>query len=354
MRMNQLGFAACLLGVIVGISSSSLIAQTGDPASQNPIAPLQTLRPTQSDPGDIELLSPLPDNGTVPPIVQWNPEYEQELAYRARVRGYERQFKIIRHKYFGNRKLPSLRQQGFDELTEFTDPAAFKPMVRVLAREKDDVRLAVLDHLAQQDEDGMAVLAWIAITDDDQAIRHEASKRLSAPASDRVLEQLDMALRSSDHTVAMHAAVLAGTLDAVEVIPLLIFAQAAGTPANQQTGDLAWIAIETQRAYVAGVVAVAGDASGAFQPIIGKISEGAILRIVDAVVIVYRTEVHRTLVAMTSNDWDQPTDGLNYNINAWWHWYNEEYVPYKNEQTLLANLESSPPPPPVISASSKP
>lgn len=352
MRLNQPGFAVCLLGVMIGISSSSLIAQTADHSVQPPPVPKTAPLPAQSDASVIKYLSPLPENGTVPPIVQWYPEYEQELAYRARVRGYERQLKIIRHKYFGNRKLASLREQGLEELTEFTDPAAFKPMVRVLAREKDDVRLAVLDHLAKQEEDGMAVLAWIAITDDDPAIRHEASKRLASPAPDRVLEQLDMALRSPDHTVAMHAAVLAGTLDAVEMIPLLIFAQAAGTPANQQTGDLAWIAIETQRAYVAGLVAVAGDASGAFQPIIGKISEGAILRIVDAVVIVYRTEVHRTLVAMTSNDWDQPTDGLNYNINAWWHWYNEEYVPYKNEQTLLANLESSPPL--GINASSKP
>ena len=351
-RKNQHGFLACLLGVMVGTSSSSLIAQTGDPADQNPIAPQQIPLPDESDAGGIKLLSPLPDNGTVPPIVQWHPEYEQELAYRARVRGYERQLKIIRRKYFGNRKLPSLRQQGFDELTEFTDPAAFKPMVRVFAREKDDVRLAILDHLAGQDEDGMAVLAWIAITDNDQAIRHEATKRLLAPASDRVLEQLDMALRSSDHSVAMHAAVLAGTLDAVEVIPLLIFAQAAGTPANQQTGDLAWIAIETQRAFVAGLVPVAGDASGAFQPIIGKISEGTLMRVVDAVVIVYRTQVHRTLVALSSNDWDQPTDGFNYNINAWWHWYNEEYVPFKNEQALLADLESSPPL--GINASSKP
>ncbi len=342
MLRNQHGFLACLCGVIIGNVSSTLIAQTADPAAQPPPEPKPAPLPAQSDTGVIKYLSPLPENGTVPPIVQWHPEYEQELAYRARVRGYERQLNKIRRKFFGIRKLASLRQQGFDELTEFTDPAAFKPMVKVFAREKDDVRLAVLDHLAQQDEDGMAVLAWIAITDDDQAIRHEASKRLASPASDRVLEQLDMALRSPDHAVAMHAAVLAGTLDAVEVIPLLIFAQAAGVPAAQQTGDLAWIAIETQRAYVAGVVAVAGDASGAFQPIIGKISEGAILRIVDAVVIVYRTEVHRTLVAMTSNDWDQPTDGLNYNINAWWHWYNEEYVPFKNEQALLADLEASP------------
>ncbi len=352
MLRNQHGFLACMCGVIVGISSSSLIAQTANPADppapESPTAPLSA----QSDTGVIKYLSPLPENGTVPPIVEWHPEYEQELAYRARVRGYDRQLKIIRYKYFGVRKLASLRQQGFDELTEFTDPAAFKPMVRAFAREKDDVRLAVLDHLAKQDEDGMAVLAWIAITDDDQAIRHEASKRLAAPASDRVLEQLDMALRSPDHTVAMHAAVLAGTLDAVEVIPLLIFAQAAGVPAAQQTGDLAWIAIETQRAFVAGVVAVAGDSSGSFQPIIGKISEGTLMRVVDAVVIVYRTEVHRTLVAMSSSDWDQPTDGLNYNINAWWHWYNEEYVPYKNEQALLDDLESSPPL--GISALSKP
>jgi hypothetical protein len=59
---------------------------------------------------------------------------------------------------------------------------------------------------------------------------------------------------------------------------------------------------------------------------------------VDAVAIFYRTEIHRVLVAMTTEDWGQPTDYLAYDMKAWWEWYNAEYVPFKNEQLAEARL----------------
>ena len=45
-----------------------------------------------------------------------------------------------------------------------------------------------------------------------------------------------------------------------------------------------------------------------------------------------------TLVAMSSHDWGQSTAAMSYNIQAWWDWYNNEYVPFKNEQALKAAL----------------
>ena len=154
MLRNQHVFLACLCGVIVGILSSSLIAQTANPADQpppeSPTAPLLA----QSDAGVIKLLSPLPENGTVPPIVEWHPEYEQELAYRARVRGYDRQLKIIRYKYFGVRKLARLRQQGFDELTEFTDPAATGLLFSCIATNKEVTTSVLMRPLAASEESG--------------------------------------------------------------------------------------------------------------------------------------------------------------------------------------------------------
>ena len=66
------------------------------------------------------------------------------------------------------------------------------------------------------------------------------------------------------------------------------------------------------------------------------------MRVVDAVVVIYRTEIHRSLVAMTTDNWGRPTDYLGYDINAWWSWYNTQYVPYKNEQARLAKLAEHP------------
>ena len=126
---------------------------------------------------------------------------------------------------------------------------------------------------------------------------------------------------------------LAGTLHVLNSIPLLIMAQVAPPPQGEQpAGDLAWIAIETQRAYVAGLQPIAGNGAAAFAPIVGVVTDGSVMRVVDAVVIIYRTEIHNILVGMTSDDWGQSTEYLGYDINAWWHWYNEEYLPHKNAQ----------------------
>ena len=286
-----------------------------------------------------KLLQPLPATGTVPPIVDYQPQIMMDEGYRAREREYERQLRTIRYKYLGSRRLPELRQKGLLELTEFTDPASFGPMVEVFKFEKDDVKLAMLDHFAAQSEQGQAILAWIAIYNQDDAMRHEATKRLGDKATEPVLHHLDVALRSDDHDVAIAAATLAGTLHAAETIPLLIFAQAAGGPV-QPTGDLAWIAIERQIAYVQGVIPVVGSSAGAFIPIIGKLSDGTLMRVVDAVVIVYRTQIHTVLVAMTTAETGQSTAALNYDLGAWWHWYNDEYVPLKNDQIMEEWLAS--------------
>jgi hypothetical protein len=38
---------------------------------------------------------------------------------------------------------------------------------------------------------------------------------------------------------------------------------------------------------------------------------------------------------MTTDDWGQSTAHLGYDMNAWWHWYNEQYVPDKNARASL-------------------
>jgi hypothetical protein len=268
----------------------------------------------------------------------------EEIKQRAAARGYAKQIRAIRHKHFGDVKVESIRKAGIELLREFTDPAAFAPMIEELKREKDDVRLAVLDHFAQHDDEGQAALAYVAIYDENPAMRNEAMRRMVSPAPEPVRYVLNAALRSDKDQVANAAAQLAGTLHVIETIPLLIFAQATATQANGQgEGDLAWIAITTQRAFVAGLQPVVGDASGAFQPIMGVVSDGVVLRVMDAVVICYRTEVHEVLVNMTTNDWGQPTEPMGYNIRAWWDWFNQTYVPYKREQATEAAAAQDPP-----------
>jgi hypothetical protein len=279
-------------------------------------------------------LSPLPDRGPVPPIVEpavpRSPQ--QEIAFRGSERMLRQQVRRIRHEHFGDIRVPEIRAEGLRALRELGDPAAFAPLVEELAREKDDVRLAVLDHLAAQGAPGQAALAWVAIHDDQDAMRHEATMRMVSPAGPEVLRILDTALRSNVHETANRAGALAGALRAVQAIPLLIFAQATADRLDS-TGDVAWIAIATQQAFVAAVEPVVGSGAGAFRPIPGVIQEGVVLRVVDAVAIFYRTEVHRVLVMMTTDEWGQATASMGYDMRAWWVWYNETYVPFVNERS---------------------
>jgi len=289
---------------------------------------------TGDDPTD-RSLKPIPDHGAVPAIVE--PALrsdDDQLAFRRRSRESAIRIRRISHDYLGDTRADTLRARGIDELRSLTDPAAFIPLIEELTAEKDDVRLAVLDHLAAQGDEGQAAMAWAAIYDENEAVRHEAQRRMVSPASAPVLRVLDTGLRSNRHDIANRAGSLAGSLRALEAIPLLIFAQVTVDPFEKK-GDLAWIAVATQRAFVAGLEPVVGSGAGAFRPIPGVVQEGAILRVVDAVVIFYRTEVHRVLVRMTTDDWGQSTAHLDYDMRQWWLWYNEQYVPAKNAEAAL-------------------
>ena len=95
-----------------------------------------------------------------------------------------------------------------------------------------------------------------------------------------------------------------------------------------ENGDLAWIAIGTQVSYVQDLVPVVGNGSAAFNPIVGHVYEGTVLAIQDAVVVVYRTEVHTALVNLSTRDWGRSTDHLGWDMKQWWTWYNDQYVPH--------------------------
>lgn len=246
---------------------------------------------------------------------------------------HRRALRQLKRDHFGEKKKPELRQAGIAKLSEMTDPRGFQSIHEELAKEADDVRLAMLEHFGSAGAPGQAALAWVAVHDRDAAIRHEATRRIETPVVNEVLAVLDGALRCRNHRIVNNAGLLAGNLTVLPAIPLLMMAQVAQDPVTEQ-GDLAWIAIGTQQSYVANLIPVTGDNSGAFQPVIGTIYEGVVMRVTDALAITYRSDVHNSLVAMTTMDWGQSTAGLGWDPARWARWYNEEYVPFKQAQSF--------------------
>lgn len=297
------------------------------------------------------LRTPLPSSGPVPSIAPAREPVPLARSDSERTREWRGIIESIKRKHFRKGRTAEVRAEGIEEIRNIDDSAAFQPMFELLQDQEDDVRLAMLDHFSQSDSAGQAALAWTAIFSDDAALRYEATQRITTPVLPSVKAVLDGALRDTTHSVVSNAASLANALNVLDTIPLLIFNQAT-VDDYSDSGDLAWIAIGTQVSYVQDLIPVVGSGSGAFDPVVGTILEGTVLAIQDAVVIVYRTEVHFSLRAMVSRDWGQSTEHLGYDMKKWWSWYNNEYVPFKQAQAqesqrtqrvddLLRGLESS-------------
>ena len=285
------------------------------------------------------LLRPIPDAGSVPTIPGADPSLtSQRLQRRHEHRAAATAIEAIRRRHFGSMRVEAVRREGLERLRDHRSGAALLAMHAALRREGDDVRLAMLDHFDRQGSAGQAALAFVAIHEPDAALRGEATRRLRIPADPGALAMLDEALRDRRHEIVNRAGWVAGHLQAIAAIPHLIFAQVSADPVRQQ-GDLAWIAIGTQVSYVADLVPVVGAGVGAFQPIVGTIYEGVVLQVQDAVAYTYRSDVHHSLVALTSWDLGEPTDWIGFDPRAWRRWFNETYVPFnlaRREQEAAA------------------
>jgi hypothetical protein len=269
----------------------------------------------------------IPTEGAVPPVV--NPELlksVRDMALAAEYGPYRRQLRAHARRYLGNRRDPAIRAQGLEGLREYTDTGALFAMPFALDNQKEDVRTAVLDHLANSGSTGQAALAWAAIHHEDESMRTAAISRITEVSDPLVLAVIESGLRDSRHSVVNAAGALAGAIDAFQTIPLLIFSQYSSDPVDKQ-GDLAWIAIGTQQSYVQNLIPVTGNGVGAFQPVIGTITEGFVMRVSDAVAIVYRTEVHYSLVRLADAAYGGSTEHLGWDMNRWRKWYNTEYLP---------------------------
>ncbi len=280
------------------------------------------------------LLKPIPGTGAVPRMAP----PRRPAASPGEREAFEAQFRSLRMRHFQGGG--PQRAAGLEAVRAIRDPKAFEALWNVMQAEKDDVRLAALDAFAAGRDEGQYRLAWIAIHDADKAIRGEATRRIVRPPSQAVLAAIDEGLRAENSDWIDQAGLLAGAVHAIEAIPGLIFAQFANgqTDGSVREGrSLAWIAIGKVRSYVQNVIPVVGDNSGAYQPVIGQVIEGAVLEIAGCNVTIYHGDVHDSLVSMTTYDSGTETAQLGWDMRAWWQWFNTQYVPMKQrEDEVLA------------------
>lgn len=265
----------------------------------------------------------------------------------------EKELKKLRHKYFGSMEVVEIRQTGIAKLREYTDPAIYPSLIEIFKSEGDDVRSALVDHFAdRKTEAGDAALAWMAVYDRDAAMRKSATDRLLARRKqlggvpDTVKMVIEGSLKKENDQVVSAAGQLAQGLNVLEAIPWLIAAQFGGGGGSSSTnnalsgvdrkGDLAWIVIGKQIAFVSDLTPVVSDSAVGFDPTISVITEGVVLRIQDAAVTTSRTEIHNVLIDMSTKDWGKSTGGLGWDPNAWKKWYAEEYRPF-----LVARAETA-------------
>lgn len=271
--------------------------------------------------------TPIPTHGAVPGMV--SPTLlraVQDMVRAAEFGPYQRQLRSLARRHFGFRRDTAIRQRGLDSLRDFTDTGALFALPFAFDNEKNDVRKAMFDHLEESGPIGQAALAWTAIHHKDKAMRTEATSRVTLPHAPLVLAVIESGLRDTRHAVVSASGSLAGAIGAAQAIPLLIFTQYSEDRVEKK-GDLAWIAIGTQQSYVQNLIPVTGNGAGSFRPVIGTITEGFVMRVSDAVAIVYRSEVHVALERLSTTATGQSTASLGWDLNRWRAWYNDTYLP---------------------------
>lgn len=268
--------------------------------------------------------------------------YQTQAKKRAEA---ERELRKIRAKHFGPIKASQVRQEGIVKLREYTDPALFPSMVRLFEREGADVRTALLDHFKDSAcEEGDASLAWMAVFDRDEAIRAQATSRVVSRIESLGATPLAVkftayrGLASNDQASLRSAAAFARGIDMIDAIPWLIAKQITGQPVGTPTttgvsiggggqGDLAWIAIGQQTAFVSDLEPVVGPSAVGFDPQLSVVNEGVVLRVLDAAVVEYNVDIHNVLVDWTTDLTGQSTKQLGWNIPAWRDWYAKDFTP---------------------------
>ncbi len=268
------------------------------------------------------------------------PEREKTIYRRERL-GHdelEREMRRLRFEFFRTGTPPAVREVGISRARRMAAPENYPVWEKVFGRDNIEVRRIALDELASMEtQEADAVLAWAALRDRDERYRAVAeallARRLqgSRETPVAIIDLLGRDLLSSrDERRISRAASLADNLNIAGLIPHLIAAQVSGQTATEQSserGALAWILVGRQRAFVSDLTPVVADAAVAFDPTLSVITDGVMIRVFDAHVFTYRTEVHRSLTSLSSRLWGKSTSRLGYDQQAWADWYLDEFLP---------------------------
>lgn len=259
----------------------------------------------------------------------------------------EKSLRKIRAKYFGPVKNTQVRQEGIVQLREFTDPALFPSMVDVFDREGADVRVALLDHFQDSNTPaGDASLAWVAIFDRDAEVRQSATTRVQTrmkavgaipnPVRYAVFE----GMKAGEVKKAASAARFASDISMYDAIPWMIARLVTGQPASApqtqtagfgnsgRNGALAWIMVGQQTAFVSDLTPVVSNNAVAFDPQLSVVTEGVILRVMDAHVVTYHVDIFNILNDFADREMGEgSTKELGWNVPAWREWYATTFLP---------------------------
>ncbi len=243
--------------------------------------------------------------------------------------------------FFKRTRNAQMREQGWRELSRYMDdPRVYELMLELFESQPLETRKELLELFVEaKSDDADVVLAWVAVFDENEDMRIWSAGRLvervgEAQPGNRIQRVLESGLRAGDDDAAISASNLVRRFNLLNAIPQLIQAQATPQREDIRRGAIAQIVVGTQQAFVANLTPVVANGAVGFQPTIGVVTDGVVLRVMDAVVWSYRTPINRDLVAMTTDAWGRTTAHMGYDQAQWFDWYENEFKP-----TLATNDE---------------
>ena len=257
---------------------------------------------------------------------------EAERAKALRLKEIEKQLRKIRFDHLGKNTDDATRREGLARLRTFRDPEALGLITELFRDDKADT-LNVLFEMYKDFEpaSAQACLAYLSIYAESEGNRMlaknelysgwRASGEVSVPAQ-RVIAG---ALASGGETPNVASGVIE-SLKLYQAIPALITAQAV-PPRAENDGYQAWIFFGQQTAYVADVNPIVSERAVAFDPVVGIVNTGVLLKVKDAAVTVYRDAVHSALLNLTREATGKDYGGLGFDRDIWTKVYEDEIKP---------------------------
>jgi hypothetical protein len=271
-------------------------------------------------------------------------------AVRVDLGRVERDLKILRARHFRSTRNAEVRAIGEAKLREHRDPAVFPLLIEVFGDEEPAVQGMLVRHFeALRSVEADVALARCAVLARSATLRGPAAAALArrydqaqhpvAPVPTVVQRVIADGLESRSTESVVAAAGLCDVLNLVEAIPALIQTQAGGSggfaagsrpPNGDALPSIAYIVVGQQQAYVSDLQPVIADSAVGFNPTVSVLNTGTVMRIIDAHVITYRTDVLSSLASLASRHWGgRSVEHLGSSPRAWAAWYRDEFVPYR-------------------------